>query len=223
MASKIAPWLSALAVIAVLAIPGHVAAQHQRSAPYPYILIDLGTFGGPNTYLDLPGQTTNASGAVIADADTSTPDPNAPGCLNPDCFVSVGLVWQHGVRTRLDSLPGGSNNAPFSINASGLVAGFSQDGVVDPLTGVEEARAVLWQGGRIFNLGTLPGGRESVAFMVNDRSREACGVDRDPAHRPAQNAGLHHEARRHDRAGLSPAERRRLHRTEEIAHGRPGR
>jgi probable HAF family extracellular repeat protein len=173
MASKIALRLATLSVLALPAIPGQAHAYQQKSVAYPYVLIDLGTFGGPNAYWDLPGQTTNARGAVIGDADTTTSDPHSPSCLNPDCFVSQGFQWQHGILTTLGSLPGGDTNAPFSINSSGLIAGFSQNGVVDPLTGFEESRAVLWKDGRLRNLGALPGGNESAAFVVNDQGMVA--------------------------------------------------
>ncbi len=153
------------AFLGVFAIPGSAATA--QTTPR-YTLIDLGTFGGPNSYLDLPGQTMNAAGTVIFDPDTSTPDPYAPNCINPDCFVSHGGEWRHGTLTMLDSLPGGSTNAPFSINYAGLIAGLSQIPAIDPLTGFPEARAVTWQDSKIENLGTLPGGNESNAFVVND-------------------------------------------------------
>lgn len=171
MTSRTTMCLSALTLIAVLALPGRAAAQHPKNSSYPYVLIDLGTFGGPNAYLDLPGQTTNARGAVIGDADTSAPDPFAPNCVNPDCYISLGFLWQHGTLAKIDSLPGGSSNQPFSINARGLIVGVSYNGVVDPLIGREEARAALWQDGTIRNLGTLPGGTESGAFAVNNRGQ----------------------------------------------------
>jgi probable HAF family extracellular repeat protein len=173
MTTRIGTWMRALAVIAVLAIPGRAAAQHQRSALYPYVLIDLGTFGGPHARVDQGDQPLNARGALIGQADTSTTDPHAPNCpfANPDCFVFLGFVWEHGILTRLASLPGGSSNFPFAINASGLIAGASLNGVVNPLTDREEARAVLWRGGQTLNLGTLPGGSESNAFAVNDRGQ----------------------------------------------------
>jgi probable HAF family extracellular repeat protein len=173
MKRKFAMCVSALGVIALVALPSHATAQQFRSAPYPYILVDLGTFGGPNAYLNLPGQTMNARGAVIGSADMTTPDPFAPNCANPDCFVALGFVWQHGGMTKLDSLPGGGSSGASSINAGGLIVGTSETGVIDPLTGFPEARAVLWQDGQILDLGTLPGGHESAAGVVNDRGMVA--------------------------------------------------
>jgi hypothetical protein len=111
---------------------------------YPYVLIDLGTFGGPNSYLDLPGQTMNGRGAVIGSADTSTSDPFAPNCINQDCFAALGFVWQRGCLTSLASLPGGASSGAISITANGLIAGFSQHGAIAPVTSFPEFRAVLW-------------------------------------------------------------------------------
>src|SRR5215510_6325856 len=57
-----------------------------------YQLIDLGTFGGPSSYLagsngvTSPGavnQILNNQGTVAGWADTSTLDPFAPNCFNP--------------------------------------------------------------------------------------------------------------------------------------------
>jgi hypothetical protein len=47
MTTKLGACLTALTVAAVLAIPGRATAQQQKDTHYPYVLIDLGTFGGP--------------------------------------------------------------------------------------------------------------------------------------------------------------------------------
>jgi probable HAF family extracellular repeat protein len=128
----------------------------------------MGTFGGPSAYPDLPGRTMNADGALVAQADTSTPDPYAPNCTTPDCLDLLGFVWRNGVRAQLPSL-GGVLDAPFSISDTGLIAGASAINTIDPMTGFPEQRAVIWKAGEITNLGTLPGGTESNAFLVNDQ------------------------------------------------------
>ena len=57
---------------------------------------------------------------------------------------------------------------PQWLNDSGRIVGFSDTGVVDPLTGIREVRAVLWSGnGNAHNLGTL-GGYGSVAWAINN-------------------------------------------------------
>jgi probable HAF family extracellular repeat protein len=52
------------------------------------------------------------------------------------------------------------------INSSGAVVGYSENGVIDPLIGGPETRAVLWTRGKIKDLGTL-GGNESYALSLN--------------------------------------------------------
>src|SRR5262249_41510348 len=134
-----------------------------------YKLIDLGTFGGPNSYYNFSTHVINNHGVVAGYADTPMPDPFPDFCFNGDCYVSHALQWQNGIVTDLGALPGGGSSQPNWINDRGLIAGISQNGQVDPLiSGFPEFRAVLWQDGNITDLGTLEGGYESLAFAVND-------------------------------------------------------
>jgi probable HAF family extracellular repeat protein len=152
-------------------------AQAQQAAPtakadpkhHHYKLIDLGTFGGPNAQYeqDPPEIIINKQGVVAASADTSTPDPY---CIDSDCYVTHAFLWHDGIRTELDSLPGGYNSFAYSINADGRTVGGAQNGNIDPLTGYSEFVAVLWKHGRISTLGTL-GGNQSVANAINDRGQ----------------------------------------------------
>jgi probable HAF family extracellular repeat protein len=114
-------------------------------------------------------------------ADTSAPDPLAPNCYNPDCFVSDAVVWQDGVLTDLPALVPGYSSLGSAINASGEVVGESENGLVDPLTAYPEIFATLWKNG-IVNLGTL-GGNQSVSNGNNDRGQvagAALNADSDP-------------------------------------------
>ncbi len=162
--------ITAMTLFAALATPARLAAQHHH-----YKLIDLGTFGGPQSYVNtfLPqNPVLNNRGTVAGWADTSTPDPFPAFCFNPDCFVSHTFQWQNGVMTDLGVLPGGASSASNWISASELIAGLSENGEIDPLiSGFPELRAVLWQNGEITDLGTLEGGNESVANAVNSRGQ----------------------------------------------------
>ena len=102
-------------------------------------------------------------------ADTSTPDPL---CFL-DCYVTHAFQWQNGVTTDRGVLAGGPISFAIWISASGLIAGVSQNGQIDPLIpGFPELRAVLWQNGGITDLGTLPeGGYESYTSAVNSRGQ----------------------------------------------------
>lgn len=169
-----------------------VAANPNRSRPptlglhHHYQLIDIGTFGGPQSYFnslnltDVFGfltvfynlaQVRNAQGVFVGFADTSTPDPYPGFCYVPDCFSAHAFQWSNGVKTDLGTLPGGASSAAFWINSSGWITGNSENGETDPLIpGLPEVRAVLWKGGKIQDLGTL-GGSSSFSQAINNRGQ----------------------------------------------------
>lgn len=170
MNSKTRTRIIALALFAALAIPVQLAAQgHAR-----YKLIDIGTFGGPASDLNngndgsFSVNLVNNQGALAGWADTAAPDPFPSFCFY-DCYVTHAFRWQDGVMTDLGTLADGVSSQAGWISASGLIAGVSENGEIDPLiSGFPENRAVLWQKGGITDLGTLPeGGYESFANAVN--------------------------------------------------------
>jgi probable HAF family extracellular repeat protein len=157
-----------LVLLAVLLVAVVVMiASASSAASYPYTLVDLGTFGGPNGFQNYPGALTE-DGTAIGEADTPAADPNAPICFS-DCNISPGFEWQHGRLTELPALPGPNSACPTSIAARGLVAGVSQNGV-DESAGWQLDEAVLWKDGRLIDLGTL-GGVQSDAGGVNDEGQ----------------------------------------------------
>jgi hypothetical protein len=88
-----------MTLFAVLAAPIQLAAQEQNKPQPCYMLIDLGTFGGPVSYSSAAGQGSlvlNNRQTVTGYADTTTPDPYAPNCFDPDCFVAHSFRWQDG-------------------------------------------------------------------------------------------------------------------------------
>jgi probable HAF family extracellular repeat protein len=188
MKSAISTSTTAAALIS-LAIPAWAGAQdavqHHRPEHHHYKVVEMGTFGGPTSSIDAPGhppifffnQILTRSGAMLAGADTPTPDPDE--FAGP--WVNYAFRWDDGVQANLGVLPQSPKlgaQAPcytcpwstvaFWIADSGFVAGQSLYNAVDPLTGSPASLAVLWKHGRIVNLGTL-GGFESGAAAVNRR------------------------------------------------------
>jgi probable HAF family extracellular repeat protein len=90
--------------------------------------------------------------------------------VNADCFVSHGFQWHDGILTSLGSLANGWSSQVTWINDTGEVVGLSQNGLIDPLIGFPEQRAVLWRDGQITDLSTF-GGNQSVAFAVNNHGQ----------------------------------------------------
>ena len=139
MKSRILTCITAMTLFAALAIPVRLqlaAQEQQQQEPKKehtrYKLIDIGTFGGPQSYVNTPPvqivPDLNNRGTVAGWADTSIPDPFPAFCFNPDCFVSHAFQWQNGVISDLGVLPGGASCASTWISASGLIAGLSENG-----------------------------------------------------------------------------------------------
>lgn len=70
-------------------------------------------------------------------------------------------VWDHGIPTCLDLLPGSTSSNAFGINRAGRVVGRSW-------LGPNEYRATLWKDAKPIDLGLLPGGTSSEAYAIND-------------------------------------------------------
>ena len=159
----------------MLPIQSQVLAQEQEKPQIHYRLIDIGTLGGPASYVNIPdayAQVLNNRGMVAGSADTSTPDPYQSFCFNEDCFVSHAFESHSGIMRDLGVLPGGASSGANWITTNGLIIGESQNGTTDPLIpGFPEFHAVLWNHGNIVDLGTLEGGNESIANSVNRRGQ----------------------------------------------------
>lgn len=166
-------YMVAIAAVVALAIPSQLSAQeksakHHKPKHHRYKLVDLGTFGGPGGLISNPGSPVlNRKGSLVGASDTAFPDPYDPNCFF-DCYIDHAWVWRNGTLTDLGALPSGPSSFAYSVNARDQVAGESQNGAVDPLTGWPEAEAVVWKRGKIIPLGTL-GGTQSVAYVNNDR------------------------------------------------------
>jgi hypothetical protein len=136
MKSRRLMWFTATILLGVMAIPVQLSAQEIKAKHRHYKLIDVGTLGGPTSFPPNPyALDINSHGLAIAEAETSIPDPNAPNCFQPDCLVNHAITWQNGLQTDLGTLPGGHGSYPSWSNDQGTVVGWSENGVIDPLTG----------------------------------------------------------------------------------------
>jgi probable HAF family extracellular repeat protein len=186
MKSRTLAWTIRMTLCATLAMPIWLGAQaHQeqrdRKEHHRYKFEDVGTFGGPVSYLTndqtgtgSPSGILNRRGSIVSSADTLTPDPNFPNtCLlcPADPHIVHAFRWHGGILTDLGALPGVNSSVANWISDSGLVVGFSENGLIDPLLGAPEIQAVLWKGEEIINLGALEDSHQSAAFAVNERGQ----------------------------------------------------
>jgi probable HAF family extracellular repeat protein len=176
MTSKAPICVPVVILLTMLTASPRLAAEKDPVERPRYILVDLGTLGGPNSFLDCCGAVPpvlNNRGTVVGGADTSTPDPHAAN-PNPmfccEVFINPAAKWQKGVLTNLGALPGGNNSFASLINARGDIVGAAENGGTDPLLGVPEGHPVLWTDDGIVDLGTL-GGYEGLALMSNNRGQ----------------------------------------------------
>jgi probable HAF family extracellular repeat protein len=156
--------------------------QGQTQPKYhQYAVYDLGTLGGPNSSTSYFAISLSSKGA-IGGSQTAVLDPFSPNCLGnyyfPGCYVMHAYQWNHGTLTDLGALPGNDGNnssVAAAINNEGLIAGYAENGDVDPDTGYPEAHAVVWKKGKIRDLGTF-GGTQSAAFALNDLGQVVGGA-----------------------------------------------
>lgn len=192
--------LSRTAVVAFLTtLAISTSAQERQEKHHHYQLIDMGRFGGPQSYIwdgygeRLAVSVVNRRGQFTGWADTSQPDPFC--FFYPDCFAAHAFEWEKGIVTDLGVLPNGATSASTSISPNGLIAGVSENGLIDPLVpGFPEGHAVLWQNGSLIDLGTLEGGYESLAFAVNS-SGQVAGLFTNTTADPNSMFGTGYQAR----------------------------
>jgi probable HAF family extracellular repeat protein len=144
-----------------------------------YKLVDMGTFGGPVSSINIPvfGGNLSNQGVTVGWSATSTPtsptnNPLVCGGLDGVVpYITHAFQW-NGAVTDLGAFPPNDTNCsePFWVNAKGEIVGASESGEIDPLFGFNGARAVLWKDGEMTNLGSL-GGNEVAAFGINNRGQ----------------------------------------------------
>lgn len=167
---------AALATAAVTLLVTAAGTAQAGKPPHPYTLVDPGTLGGTQSFMNLPGDPLTKKGALLGTADTAVADSDYPNFNpfvigEPDPFTAHAFSYRNGRMTDLGALPGNNSSAVFQVNGNGVGAGLSETGSIDPLTAYPAEHAVLFKGGRVLDLGTLPGGNESQAVAINDRGQ----------------------------------------------------
>ena len=70
--------------LAVLSAAGTLAAQARPERQSRFILKDLGTLGGPDSYVTFTPHPLNGSGTVVGIAETAAQDPFTPIAFSTD-------------------------------------------------------------------------------------------------------------------------------------------
>jgi probable HAF family extracellular repeat protein len=120
----------------------------------------------------------NSSGEIVGFSENGEFDPVT------GTNQSRAVRWKDGKIEDLGSF-GGNQNEALGINNKGQIVGFSLNTTPDPYsiwdnilnvilgsTGGTQTRAVLWDHGKMHDLGTL-GGDDAAAFYINDRGQIA--------------------------------------------------
>jgi probable HAF family extracellular repeat protein len=165
--------ITAVVLLAVLTTPTVSSAQGHNAKQPHYTVKDLGTFGGPKSFFfSAPVvQSVSNRGTVAGGADTGLSDPYSPSFFSPDGHILHAFKWKNGTLTDLGTLPGGYSSTSYWANDRGLIMGASQNGLIDPISGVPDASAVVWEkDGEIIDLGTL-GGSFSFGNAMNNRGQ----------------------------------------------------
>ncbi len=123
----------------------------------------LPTLGGGNGF----ATGTNNRGQTVGWAENTVHDPT---CKPPQVLQFRAVIW--GPRAdqiqELPPLPGDTTTAATAINDRGQVVGIS--GICDNAVGrFSAAHAVMWQDGRVSDLGSLGGLAWNTSMAINER------------------------------------------------------
>jgi probable HAF family extracellular repeat protein len=128
-------------------------------------LTDLGTLPGTGDLSSAP-TWISTNGLIAGLSENGEIDPMVPGFP-----ILHAVLWKHGKITDLGALEGGYESIAQAVNSRGEVVGFADNNVPDDYSIVglpTQTRAFRWQNGAIQDVGTLPGGTDAVALMVNE-------------------------------------------------------
>lgn len=135
---------------------------------------DLGTLGGPNSFVAWP--VKDDAGLIVGQSDTSNSDPLGEDfCGSSNGLTCLGFLWRDGTMTPLPTL-GGNNGYALGVNNRGQVVGTAENSTQDPsciAPQVLDWEAVVWgpKPGQIQELPPLSGDAAAGAIAINDRGQ----------------------------------------------------
>jgi probable HAF family extracellular repeat protein len=153
--------------------------------------IDLGSLGGKNTWMNWG--RINDFGQIVGYSETKVPDPNGEDVCGFGTHMTCRpFIWQLFHMSALQTL-GGNNGQASGINLAGQIAGFAENGNVDPTcpsgtTNNHIVLGTLWANG---NPKTIPqvlppvgSDPDSIAIAINNHGQAAgltgnCTSDND--------------------------------------------
>ncbi|HLJ90837.1 MAG TPA: hypothetical protein VKZ53_28795 [Candidatus Angelobacter sp.] len=135
--------------------------------------IDLGTLGGPNSWMNWGG--INDRGQVVGMAETSVPDPIGEDvCGFGTKLTCRPFLWQEGHMSALPTL-GGNNGQASAINNGGRIVGTAESTALDsgcaPSQPHHISLPVLWEEGKAQALPTVGGDPDGFAFDINHQGQ----------------------------------------------------
>jgi probable HAF family extracellular repeat protein len=158
------------------------------STPNNVGYINLGFVWEQNQMRGLPnfpggnnGFATGANnlGQVVGWAENGVHD---GACVSPQVLQFRPAVWELGPPDQIHDLPlipGDTSGAATAINVNGQIVGIS--GICDQAVGRHTARhAVLWENGKVTNLGTFPAAWWNTPTAINQHG-DIVGFAGDPA------------------------------------------
>ena len=140
---------------------------HLRCLPFLWqfgIMQPLLLLGGNN------GQANDVNNRGEAAGWTETADADL-ACPAPQVLQFRPAVWRRGKVYELPTFSGDKDGIAYTVNDKGqAVGGSGSCATFDPDYGapLQPQHALLWEGGRVINLGNLGGTLNNIAFTINN-------------------------------------------------------
>jgi probable HAF family extracellular repeat protein len=155
------------------------------------IMSSLRTLGGANGR----AYAVNSRGQIAGTAENTTLD---PACPSPQKYQFKPVLWQGEEAVELPTADGDRNGFAASINENGDVVGASGNCVAyntQGLSSLQTVHALLWETGRVIDLGNLGGNVGHIAKNINNNgevvgSSDLAGDKARHAFRWTRNTGM---------------------------------